>query len=113
MRVSDKVRAGPFGSARVRAGPVGSGRARVVEFSYYATKSQRATRQSQRLRLKSSTRATKSRDTIAGVTSVLLTRTVVAAVQADVGTGADTTAVDQPMSRVIEPRSRTRRSLRR
>ena len=59
---------------RVRAGPVGSGRARVVEFSLYATKSQRATRQSQRLRLcramKSSTRATESRNKIAGVTSV-------------------------------------------
>jgi len=41
----------------------------------YATKSQRATRQSQRLRLcraiKSRTRATKSRDKIAGVTSAL------------------------------------------
>ena len=40
----------------------------------YATKSQGATRQSQRLRLcraiKSRTRATKSRDKIAGVTSV-------------------------------------------
>jgi len=41
----------------------------------HATKSQRATRQSQRLRLrraiKSRNRATKSRDKIAGVTSVL------------------------------------------
>jgi len=59
---------------RVRAGPVGSGRARVVECSLYATKSQRATRQSQRLRLcramKSSTRATESRNKVAGVTSV-------------------------------------------
>ena len=44
VRVSDKVRAGPCGSARVRVGPVGSGRARVVEFSLYATYSSVFTR---------------------------------------------------------------------
>ena len=42
VRVSDKVRAGPFGSERVRSGPVGpvSGpcRTRVVEFSYKQTR---------------------------------------------------------------------------
>ena len=54
-----------FSEIRAAKSPCGSGRVRVVECSLYATKSQRATRQSQRLQrlcraIKSRTRPTKS-----------------------------------------------------
>ena len=65
-----KVRAGPCGSGRVRIGSVsGPCRVRVVEFSYYATKSHDAATRLCRA-IKSRTRATKSRDKIARVTPV-------------------------------------------